>query len=82
MRKIFAEDKPKECRFCYFWNGKKAGCELGGDDNCYYRIAEKSREKCDSCPYGQHSPCIGWCTCGILKTGGEDNDRRRIPAHS
>lgn len=26
----FAEDKPKDCKFCYYWGGKKKGCILGG----------------------------------------------------
>lgn len=24
----FAEDRPKDCKFCYFWGGKKKGCTL------------------------------------------------------
>ena len=33
----YAEDRPKDCRYCYFWSGKKKGCDLGGEENCYYR---------------------------------------------
>ena len=29
MEKLYAEDKPKSCEFCYYWNGKKKGCVLG-----------------------------------------------------
>lgn len=25
-----AEDKPKDCKFCYYWCGKKKGCIIGG----------------------------------------------------
>ena len=34
----YAEDRPKDCRYCYFWSGKKKGCDLGDEENCYYRI--------------------------------------------
>ena len=30
----YAEDRPKDCRYCYFWSGKKKGCDLGGEENC------------------------------------------------
>lgn len=63
----YSEDKPKECRYCYFWKNNKAGCELG-KGNCYYRIeGKKPVSECDDCPYGRAGPCIGWCTRKILK---------------
>ena len=37
----FAEDKPKDCKFCYYWGGKKKGCTLGGEEKCYYLIKEQ-----------------------------------------
>lgn len=63
----YSQDKPKSCEFCYFWAGKKYGCEL---PQCYYLLPEKPEpqtssvhkaESCQSCPYGRHSPCIGYC---------------------
>lgn len=30
----YTEDKPKDCRYCYFWGGKKKRCML---DGCYYQ---------------------------------------------
>ncbi|MBM6804150.1 hypothetical protein H6B07_16140 [Mediterraneibacter glycyrrhizinilyticus] len=30
----YTEDKPKDCRYCYFWDRKKKGCML---DSCYYQ---------------------------------------------
>lgn len=66
----YSEDKPKDCRFCYFWKDKKTGCELGRE-NCFYRLNdEKQISECGSCPYGRASPCIGWCTRKILKEMG------------
>ena len=37
----FAEDKPKDCKFCYYWGGKKKGCILGGEEKCFYLIKEQ-----------------------------------------
>ena len=30
----YTEDKPKDCRYCYFCGGKKKRCML---DSCYYQ---------------------------------------------
>lgn len=71
----YADDKPKECKYCYFWGGKKKGCTLGGVENCYYLIKEEEapveKTKCDDCPYKKCGPCIGWCTKDILQKKGD-----------
>ncbi len=71
----FSEYKPKECRYCYFWCGKNKCCFLG-KENCYYETVEEATEKseCDDCPYGRHSPCIGWCMKKVLRKGGDDSN--------
>lgn len=60
----YASDKPKECKYCYYWEGKKKGCLLG-EERCYYILPPKDEKKkkspCDGCPYGRVSPCIGYC---------------------
>ena len=60
----YAADKPKECKYCYFWEGKKKGCQLGAE-RCYYILPpeeeKKKKSPCDGCPYGRVSPCIGYC---------------------
>lgn len=66
----YAEDKPKDCRYCNFWNGKNKKCKLGEGD-CYYRLQDEENKKtkkpiCDGCPYGQNGPCIGFCMKKIL----------------
>ena len=64
----YAEDKPKDCKYCYWWGGRKKGCQLGVE-NCYYIIQEKKPEKkspCDGCPYGKNNPCIGFCMRKIM----------------
>lgn len=70
-KEIYADDKPKDCKFCYFWRGKNMGCRLG-KENCYYlvQVAPKPKSECDDCPYGKCGPCIGWCTKKILKEVG------------
>ena len=66
----YAEDKPKDCSYCYFWNSRKNGCSK---EECYYRLLpeEPFEEKeetwcCEGCPYGRYSPCIGYCLQKIL----------------
>ena len=53
----YAEDKPKDCSYCYFWNSRKNGCSK---EECYYRLLpeEPFEEKeetwcCEGCPYGK-----------------------------
>ena len=62
----YAEDKPKDCRYCY-WGSKKGKCQLG-KENCYYliKVIRKKQDDCDDCPYSKGGPCIGWCTKRIL----------------
>ena len=66
----YAEDKPKDCKNCYWWGGKSLGCSLGEED-CYYRLPdgepEKEKSRCDSCPYKRSGPCIGYCISDIWK---------------
>ena len=62
----FTNDKPRSCRFCYYYERHK--CIL---DSCYYERPKQSRKpksECDGCPYGRHSPCIGWCTKQLLQS--------------
>lgn len=67
----YAEDRPKDCRYCNFWNERNKKCKLGEED-CYYRLSDKGAETtekksiCDGCPYGQKGPCIGFCMKKIL----------------
>ncbi len=39
----YYSDRPANCRMCYFWKNRKAGCTLG-KDNCYY-LAESRKRK-------------------------------------
>lgn len=65
-------DKPDDCIYCYFWQEKKGCCER---EVCYYQIPQRNEPEPDSdkktgdcrfCPYGRHSPCIGYCLAKIL----------------
>ena len=76
----YAPDKPKECKHCYFWKGKQKGCSQ--KECCYLLPEDskepgeaqgnlpmpKSGENgnCLGCPYGRHSPCIGYCLQKIM----------------
>ena len=39
----YAEDKPKSCEYCYWWDDKKRICVLG-EEKCYYLITGKTKE--------------------------------------
>ena len=53
-----------------FWSRRKNGCTR---KQCYYLLPkqpEKDTKKagqCVGCPYGKHSPCIGYCLQKILQ---------------
>lgn len=63
--------KPKSCRYCGFWLGRRKGCEFGAG-NCYYEQPEPEpiKNDCLGCPYGRDSPCIVWCTKKIMRELG------------
>ena len=71
MEKLrFAGDKPKDCKHCYWWGGRK-GCDLGGEENCYYRLPELPerirKSECEGCAYKTPGlPCVGYCLRSIL----------------
>ena len=58
----YSEEKPWSCKYCYWWGGKKKGCNL---KQCHYLLPEKKKAvkttPCGGCPYGKHVPCIGYC---------------------
>lgn len=66
----YAEDRPEDCRFCYWWGGRNRKCLLG-EENCYYLLPAKKpdseKSRCEGCPYGRANPCIGFCMKEILK---------------
>lgn len=75
-KRNYAPDKPKDCRLCFFWKGRRKGCSQA---ECYYLLPEEgagaeellSQEPdgtgdCRCCPYGRHSPCIGYCLQKVI----------------
>lgn len=64
----FAEDKPGDCTCCYFWDNRKRSCTK---ETCYYLLPEtgtgNDSRDCSVCPYGSHSPCIGYCLLKIIR---------------
>lgn len=67
----YADDKPKDCKYCYFWGSRVKNCTLGGVENCHYLITEvealAEKTKCDDCRYKKCGPCIGWCTKDVYR---------------
>ena len=66
VKRKYAADKPSECRYCYFWRGKRKGCGRTMGEN----------GSCQGCVYGKHAPCIGYCMKKLLlemkqKKGGQ-----------
>ncbi len=68
----YAEDKPKNCDYCYFQKPKTKACGLG---RCFYLLPESGLEPekgmageagCGDCPYGRIRPCIGFCMEKLL----------------
>lgn len=69
QKSVFASDKPKDCKYCYFWR-ESSGCTLS-KHGCYYLIKEPDiKTECEGCPYGAHHPCIGWCTKKVMREVG------------
>ena len=69
----YSQDKPKSCEYCYFWHGKRYGCEL---KTFFYLLPDREEPKqrkgtehlsCKDCSYGKHSPCIGYCLVKIMQ---------------
>ncbi len=55
-------DRPKSCRYCFFWVNRKAGCQLG-KKNCYYLAEAPKKSLCERCCYG---PCVSFCMRKVL----------------
>ena len=82
--RVYASDKPCDCRYCYYWDMRRSDCIR---DKCWYllplpkNIAESFDDDgrlisdCRICPYGRVSPCIGYC---IAKLYREMRDCRAI----
>lgn len=68
----YEEDKPRTCNYCYWWDDKHDICIL---PECYYLMPEEVPDpkaylegNCNTCPYGKHSPCIGYCIAKLLRS--------------
>ena len=79
----YAADRPGDCKHCYFWKGKRKGCSqeecyylLPEEGSGSVDVSENPLPQefsktgvggCQGCPYGRHSPCIGYCLKKILR---------------
>ena len=70
MGNLYAEDKPKDCQYCYWWSPQKKSCILT-KELCYYLIKapEPKKTPCTGCSYGRVEPCIGYCLKKIMGQG-------------
>ena len=61
QRRLYAREKPADCRDCYLWNEKKKKCALHGKDNCYFLMREPDtiRDPCDDCTFRINGSCLG-----------------------
>ena len=65
------KNKPEKtwtCVYCHYWISRKKGCKLNA---CHYVLPDKTElpedtGNCKNCPYGRHSPCIGYCIAKLL----------------
>ena len=67
----YPTEKELDCEYCAHWQSETEGCALGGPSCCPYIVREEkpaAPSRCEGCPYGMASPCIGWCTVDVMKT--------------
>ena len=65
--KIYLEDKPRDCKYCYWWYKRKGYTYHQG---CYYELTPEPQAKkspCDGCAYGKNTPCIGYFIKEVMK---------------
>ena len=67
----YASDKPSDCAYCYFFSARRKKCKR---KECFYRISSPPLrrkvthwEPCEGCPYGKHTPCLGYCIVKAVK---------------
>lgn len=53
-KQFYPADKPTNCRYCYYWKNRKAGCSLGKENCIYEGITPKEQlSECVGYPYGR-----------------------------
>ncbi|MCF0129963.1 MAG: hypothetical protein HUJ70_15365 [Pseudobutyrivibrio sp.] len=69
--RLYAQDKPKDCRYCHWWESKKKGCVLT-EERCYYLLKppEEKITPCTGCCYGRTRQCVGYCLKKAMGQGG------------
>ena len=66
----YEDDKPWDCRYCYYWAGRIRGCQL---KNCWYLI---------HLPEQKNGPCIGYCIAKIQREIFSKTRGWKLPAGS
>ena len=89
----YTKNRPSDCAYCYFWKANKKCCSqpecyyLLSDNISGSKPASQAPElstisektgDCRTCPYGRHSPCIGYCIKKIiLEMKQKKQDRKK-----
>ena len=81
----YEEDKPRDCRYCYYWSGRSR-------KECWYllplpEIPKKEFDEngvpvldCRTCAYGKQGPCIGYCIAKIEREVFSNTRGWKLPA--
>ena len=83
INELQASDKPKNCKYCYWWNPGTRSCRRDVIGGCAYEISEHKSDHeetmlpcnppsdpCRTCPYSRdHSgePCVSFCLKNVLE---------------
>ena len=85
----YEEDKPRDCRYCYYWAGRVRGCSR---KDCWYLLPlpEKPKKEfdengvpvlnCRTCAYAKQGPCIGYCIAKIEREVFSKTRGWKLPA--
>ena len=64
----YAEDRPKDCRYCYFWSGRKRPVIWVVKKTATTGYVRRDpAQRIDGCPYRQEPKCVSLCMKKILK---------------
>lgn len=64
----YRRDKPKDCKYCFYWNKDLKVC-VRGKEHCYYLRKKKMKKPqgtCTNCPYGRVYPCVSFCMKSVI----------------
>ena len=91
---LHASDKPKDCRYCYWWNSVAESCRRDSIGGCAYELINDASDQtttrppvnpqadfCRTCPYSiDHSgqPCVSFCMKNLLEEWNAERRSRQM----